>query len=78
MGQWLRPDEFLEHPLLLDDVGGQGAMYLVQDVITDCSVVASLCSAAAWEHTHSAQVSIPHPPRLIDTRLILTSIPLRS
>jgi hypothetical protein len=36
-------------------------MYLVQDVITDCSVVASLCAAAAWENTHSSQVPYPLP-----------------
>jgi len=60
-GQWLRPDEFVEQPTLLDDVGGQGAMYLVQDVITDCSVVASLSAAAAWEHAHSSQVPTKAP-----------------
>jgi len=69
-GGWSRPSEFLEQPLLFDDVGGTGGMYLVQDIITDCSVVASLSAAAAWEHTHSAQVTtqpfLPKP----QTRLI--------
>ena len=70
-GSWLRPDEFLERPILLDDVGGRGAMYLVQDVITDCSVVASLSAAAAWEHAHSSQVSLPTPSATPDHRLIV-------
>ena len=70
-GQWLRPDEFVEQPTLLDDVGGQGAMYLVQDVITDCSVVASLSAAAAWEHAHSSQVSPPKPRETSDHPLIV-------
>jgi hypothetical protein len=56
LGEWQRPHEFLEEPCLLDDDGGNGGMYLVQDMITDCSLVASLCSAAAWEVKHHAKV----------------------
>jgi hypothetical protein len=41
-------------PKLIDE--GEGGMYLVQDIITDCSLVASLCAAAAWEYKHKAQV----------------------
>jgi len=33
-------------------------MYLVQDIITDCSLVASLCAAAAWEVTHQEKVTL--------------------
>ena len=36
-----------------------GGMYLVQDIITDCSVIASLCSAAAWEYKHKSRVPVP-------------------
>ena len=56
LGEWQRPHEFLDEPCLLDDENGDGGMYLVQDMITDCSLVASLCSAAAWEVKHHAQV----------------------
>jgi calpain-7 len=52
--EWQRPHEFLEYPQLFDD--GDGGMYLVQDIITDCSLVASLCAAAAWEVTHQEKV----------------------
>ena len=34
-------------------------MYLVQDIITDCSVIASLCAAAAYEYKHHIQVTLP-------------------
>jgi hypothetical protein len=47
----------MSHPTLFDDTNG--GMYLVQDIITDCSVVASLSSAAAYEYKHNLQVSFP-------------------
>jgi hypothetical protein len=34
-------------------------MFLVQDMITDCSLVASICAASAWEVKHHAQVHTP-------------------
>lgn len=49
---WQRPHESLDDPQLF----GGGGMFLVQDVITDCSLVASLCSAAAWEEKFDRKV----------------------
>jgi hypothetical protein len=46
----------MSHPTLFDDTNG--GMYLVQDIITDCSVVASLSSAAAYEYKHNSHVSL--------------------
>ena len=61
LGQWNRPHEFLDNPSLTDRPGDAG-MYLVQDVITDCSVVASLCAAAAWEFKHNSRVNFSFVP----------------
>lgn len=54
LGSWQRPHEFLNDPTFSDDAGG--GMYLVQDVITDCSLVASLCASSAWEFKHHSRV----------------------
>ena len=59
LGKWQRPREFMSNPVLFDDT--DAGMYLVQDIITDCSVVASLCSAAAYEYKHHSKVH-PSPP----------------
>ncbi|KAJ0394023.1 hypothetical protein ATCC90586_000905 [Pythium insidiosum] len=48
--QWLRPSEFAalcgQPPVMIDVIGPQSVK---QDVVTDCSFVASLCIAAAYE-----------------------------
>jgi len=64
LGSWLRPQQFLSDPSFEDRDGG--GMYLVQDVITDCSLVASLCASSAWEFKH--QHSVPTPSRSLGTR----------
>ncbi|GLE01075.1 hypothetical protein PINS_up009888 [Pythium insidiosum] len=48
--QWMRPSEFAalcgRAPVMIDAIGPQSVK---QDVVTDCSFVASLCIAAAYE-----------------------------
>ena len=56
LGKWKRPKEFIKNPVLVDT--SDGGMYLVQDIITDCSVIASLCSAAAWEYKGEGQPEV--------------------
>src|SRR5271170_7229872 len=53
----MRPSEFLKDATLFDNrTESEAGKYLVQDIITDCSVVASLCSAASYEFSHKKQV----------------------
>ncbi|KAJ1978562.1 cysteine protease [Dimargaris verticillata] len=44
---WKRPQEFMSHPQMVCQVS---CTSIIQDVVTDCSFVASLCVAAAYEN----------------------------
>src|SRR5436305_15023439 len=60
-GKWLRPSEIMTDAMLFDNSDKEEGKYLVQDIITDCSVVASLCSAASYEVTYKKKVKILPP-----------------
>ncbi|RKP35814.1 hypothetical protein BJ085DRAFT_4327, partial [Dimargaris cristalligena] len=46
-GFWRRPKQFMSHPQVIKKVS---CLDIIQDVVTDCSFVASLCIAAAYEN----------------------------
>ncbi|KAF7730256.1 calpain 7 [Apophysomyces ossiformis] len=49
LGGWKRPGEFMRHPRLI-------STSIIQDIVTDCSFVASLCVAAAYERKFKKQL----------------------
>jgi hypothetical protein len=63
---WARPDEAFPPPLLVPDGGNDAELMmhakhpvdLVQDAVTDCSVVASLCAATSRTEDGYGQVSL--------------------
>ncbi|KAH8549492.1 hypothetical protein BGW37DRAFT_501400 [Umbelopsis sp. PMI_123] len=52
-GGWKRPSEIMRKPKMIELVSSSA---LVQDVVTDCSFVASLCVSAAYERKFRKQL----------------------
>ncbi|KAI8577511.1 hypothetical protein K450DRAFT_252026 [Umbelopsis ramanniana AG] len=52
-GGWKRPSEIMRNPKMIELVSSSA---LVQDVVTDCSFVASLCVSAAYERKFRKQL----------------------
>ncbi|KAI9341800.1 hypothetical protein DFJ73DRAFT_843383 [Zopfochytrium polystomum] len=53
LGGWKRPWEIMKNPHMIYLVSGS---VLIQDVVTDCSFVASLCVSAAYERRFRTQL----------------------
>jgi calpain-7 len=60
LGGWKRPCEFMAKPTMINLVS---AFAIKQDLVTDCSFVASLCISAAYERKMKKQLitSIIYP-----------------
>ncbi|KAL1918488.1 uncharacterized protein VTP21DRAFT_3148 [Calcarisporiella thermophila] len=52
-GMWQRPTQFMENPKMIHMISSKN---ILQDVVTDCSFVASLCVSAAYERTFKKQL----------------------
>ncbi|KAJ1978902.1 cysteine protease [Dimargaris cristalligena] len=57
-GFWRRPKQFMSHPQVIKKVS---CLDIIQDVVTDCSFVASLCIAAAYENRFDKKNQARHP-----------------
>ena len=55
---WRRPRELLEHSHTTPTMPAHDKVDLVQDVTTDCSVVASLCAVTARSERGSTNVKL--------------------
>ncbi|KAI7902573.1 uncharacterized protein BX663DRAFT_472916 [Cokeromyces recurvatus] len=53
MGGWKRPDAIMKCPQLIRVISSTS---IIQDIVTDCSFVASLCVAAAYEQKFKKQL----------------------
>ncbi|KAI9304255.1 hypothetical protein BJ944DRAFT_288774 [Cunninghamella echinulata] len=52
-GAWRRPSDLMKHPQLIQLISSTS---IIQDIVTDCSFVASLCVAAAYERKFKKQL----------------------
>ncbi|KAI8976222.1 hypothetical protein BDB01DRAFT_844522 [Pilobolus umbonatus] len=52
-GGWKRPHAIMKHPRLINMISSTS---IIQDIVTDCSFVASLCVAAAYEEKFKKQL----------------------
>ncbi|KAI7894172.1 uncharacterized protein EV154DRAFT_415548 [Mucor mucedo] len=52
-GGWKRPADIMQHPQLICLISSTS---IIQDIVTDCSFVASLCVAAAYERKFKKQL----------------------
>lgn len=61
LAAWKRPGEIFESGQVIYPGGGH-SLDLMQDVVTDCSVVASLCSAIGREEKGFGKACTPPSP----------------
>ncbi|ORX43693.1 cysteine proteinase [Hesseltinella vesiculosa] len=52
-GGWVRPSDIMKHPKMIRLISSTS---IIQDIVTDCSFVASLCVAAAYERKFKKQL----------------------
>ncbi|CAG8637952.1 120_t:CDS:10, partial [Paraglomus occultum] len=52
-GSWKRPYQVMKNPVMIAEISSSN---IVQDIVTDCSFVASLCVSAAYERRHNKQL----------------------
>ncbi|KAI9032133.1 hypothetical protein DFJ74DRAFT_653378 [Hyaloraphidium curvatum] len=63
LGAWKRPDEWMPKPRVVGDLDEDTAGMIRQESVMDCSVVAGIVTAAAWERRQRRRLitSLVHP-----------------